>query len=58
MSHEPLANLLITWLLLPFAAAFLAALLPGLARWLALLSAASTLLVGAWAWQGGCCHWI
>lgn len=53
MSHEPLANLLITWLLLPFAAAFLAALLPGLARLFALLSAASTLLVGAWGWQGG-----
>ncbi len=53
MSQEHLANLLISWLLLPFAAAFLAALLPALARWLALVSAASTLVVGAWAWQGG-----
>ena len=53
MSYQPLANLLISWLLLPFAAAFLAALLPGLSRWVALLSATSTLLVGAWAWQGG-----
>lgn len=53
MSDPFLSNLLITWLLLPFAAAFLAALLPALARWCVALSGTLTLVVGAWAWQGG-----
>jgi multicomponent Na+:H+ antiporter subunit D len=53
MSEAQLLNLLITWLLFPFAAAFVAALLPSFGRWLSLLAAASTLLVGAWAWRGG-----
>ena len=53
MSQSQLLNVLITWLLLPFSAAFLSALLPSLARSLTLLSSLSTLLVGAWAWRGG-----
>ena len=48
-----LANLLITWLLLPFAVAFLAALQPRLARGLSLLASASTLAVGGWSLHGG-----
>lgn len=48
-----LANLLITWLILPFALAFLAALLPRMSAWLSLLAAASTVLVGSWALLGG-----
>ena len=42
-----LANLLITWLLLPFAVAFLAALQPRLARGLSLLASASILALAA-----------
>lgn len=53
MSKALLANLLITWLLLPYAAAFLGALLPRLARWFALLSGLVTLVVGAWCLMGG-----
>jgi multicomponent Na+:H+ antiporter subunit D len=53
MSGPLLSNLVITWLLLPFAAAFGAALLPSLARWCALLSGITTFVVAAWAWQGG-----
>jgi multicomponent Na+:H+ antiporter subunit D len=53
MSTQQLLNLLITWLLLPFGAAFVSALLPRLARGLALLCAATTLLVAGWAWRGG-----
>jgi multicomponent Na+:H+ antiporter subunit D len=53
MSGQLLSNLLITWLLLPFAAAFGAALLPSLARWCALLGGITTLAVGAWAWKVG-----
>lgn len=48
-----LANLLITWLIAPFALAFLAALLPRFSLWLSLLAAASTVLVGAWGLLGG-----
>jgi multicomponent Na+:H+ antiporter subunit D len=48
-----LANLLITWLLLPFAVAFLAALLPRLAPGLSLLATLTTVAVGAWALLGG-----
>jgi multicomponent Na+:H+ antiporter subunit D len=48
-----LLNLLITWLLFPFGAAFVSALLPSLGRGLNLLAAASTLVVGTWAWLGG-----
>ncbi len=48
-----LANLLITWLLLPFAVAFLAALLPRLGPGLSLLAALSTVAVGLWALLGG-----
>lgn len=53
MSGQLLSNLLITWLLLPFTAAFGAALLPSLARWCVLFSGITTLVVGAWAWLGG-----
>jgi len=53
MSQTQLLNLLITWLLFPFGAAFVSALLPSLSRWLSLLAAATTLLVGGWAWRGG-----
>jgi hypothetical protein len=53
MSESILLNILITWLLFPFAAAFLSALLPSCARWLSLLATGSTLLVGSWAWRGG-----
>ena len=53
MNGPLLSNLLITWLLLPFSAAFLAALLPSLARWCCLLSGVTTIVVGVWAWQGG-----
>ena len=51
---EPLSGqaLLIGWLLLPYAAAFLAALLPPLARWLALLCCLATGAVAV-AIQGG-----
>lgn len=48
-----LANLLITWLLLPFAVAFLAALLPRFGPALSVLAALSTVVVGAWALLGG-----
>ena len=48
-----LANLLITWLVLPFAVAFLAALLPRFGPALALLAALSTVVVGSWALLGG-----
>ena len=47
------ANLLITWLLLPFVVAFLAALLPRFSPGLLLLAALSTLAVGGWALLGG-----
>ncbi len=54
MSEESLLlNLLITWLLFPFGAAFVSSLLPSLGRGLNLVAAASTLVVGAWAWLGG-----
>ena len=53
MASTLLANLLITWLLLPFAVAFLAALLPRVAPGLALLAALTTVLVGSWALLGG-----
>lgn len=53
MSNPVVANLLISWLVLPLAAAFLAALLPALARWLVCLSACLTVMVGAWAYLGG-----
>lgn len=48
-----LVNLLITWLLLPFGVAFLAALLPRFAQGLSLLAALSTAGVGLWALLGG-----
>jgi multicomponent Na+:H+ antiporter subunit D len=53
MSESQLLNLLISWLLFPFAAAFVSALLPSLGRWLALLASASTVVVAGWAWRGG-----
>lgn len=53
MSQTQLLNVLITWLVFPFGAAFVSALLPSLGRWLTLLGTASTLLVGGWAWSGG-----
>jgi len=52
MSQTQLLNLLITWLLFPFGAAFVSALLPSLGRWLTLLGIATTLVVGVWAWSG------
>jgi multicomponent Na+:H+ antiporter subunit D len=48
-----LANLLITWLLLPFALAFLAALLPRFGAGLALLAGLSTVVVATRALLGG-----
>ena len=44
---------LISWLLLPFAVAFLAALLPRFGPVLALLAGVSTVVVGLWALLGG-----
>ncbi|SBO42133.1 proton-conducting transporter membrane subunit [Cyanobium sp. NIES-981] len=47
-------TLLIAWLLLPFLGAFLSALLPSTARWLALGCALATTAVGALLFNGTC----
>jgi multicomponent Na+:H+ antiporter subunit D len=53
VSWNPSGSLLtIAWLLLPFLAAFLAALVPRLARALILLVVATTLAMALTAWQG------
>ena len=44
----------IAWLLFPFAGAFVAALLPSTARWLALISALSTAAIGVLLFRVSC----